>query len=54
MSDSLILMILVCAAFVSMSTITLVLTTPVETPAKRLARYARYSTGRRGSPSSRP
>jgi tight adherence protein C len=34
---------------VATSTLVLVLTTPVDTPAKRLARFARY-TGRRGSP----
>jgi tight adherence protein C len=50
MDDTLILTALVGAAFVSMTTITMVATTPVDTPAKRLARYARYSTGRRGSP----
>ena len=50
------MMLLVCmlAAFVSMCAIVLVLTTPYETPAMRLARYARYSTGRRGSPASKP
>ncbi len=49
MDDTLILTLLVGAAFVSTSTITLVLTTPVDSPAKRLARYARYSMGRSGS-----
>jgi tight adherence protein C len=49
MDDTLILIALVGAAFVSMTTITIVLTTPVETPAKRLQRYARYNV-RRGSP----
>jgi tight adherence protein C len=49
MDDVLILTALVLAAFVSMATLTMVLTTPVDSPAKRLARYARY-TGRRGSP----
>jgi tight adherence protein C len=37
------------AAFVSTTVLVLVLTTPYETPAMRLARYARY-TGRPGSP----
>jgi pilus assembly protein TadC len=36
-------------AFVSTTVLVLVLTTPYETPAKRLARYARYS-GRPGAP----
>jgi tight adherence protein C len=49
MNDALLLTALVTAAFVSMTTITLLATTPVETPAKRLARYARYNT-RKGSP----
>src|SRR4026207_2317553 len=49
MDDTLILIALVGAAFVSMTTITLVVTTPVETPAKRLARYARYNA-RKGAP----
>lgn len=44
-----ILTALVLAAFVSMATLTMVATTPSDSPAKRLARYARY-TGRRGSP----
>jgi tight adherence protein C len=46
------LMVAVCmlAAFVSTTVLVLVLTTPYETPAMRLARYARY-TSRRGSPS---
>jgi tight adherence protein C len=42
-SDTIILAILVAAAFVSASTFSLALTTSVETPAKRLARYARYT-----------
>jgi tight adherence protein C len=49
LNDSLVLMLLVLGAFVSTTTFTLVLTTPADSPAKRLARYARY-TGRRGSP----
>lgn len=45
------LLVVVCmlAAFVSTTVLVLVLTTPYETPAMRLARYARH-TGRRGSP----
>ena len=45
------LLIVVCmlAAFVSTTVLVLVMTTPYETPAMRLARYARH-TGRRGSP----
>ena len=38
------------AAFVATSTVVLALTTPNETPAKRLTRYVRYQTGRPGSP----
>jgi tight adherence protein C len=45
----LLLPICMLAAFVSTSALVLVLTTPYETPAMRLARYARY-TGRPGSP----
>ncbi len=37
-------------AFLAASTLVLALTTPTETPAKRLARYVRYQTGRAGSP----
>jgi tight adherence protein C len=47
-SDTIILSILVLAAFFAASTFTMVLTTSVDTPAKRLARYARH-TGRRVS-----
>jgi tight adherence protein C len=45
------LLLAVCmlAAFVATTTLVMVLTTPYESPAKRLMRYARY-TGRRGSP----
>ena len=45
------LLVVVCmlAAFVSTTVLVLVMTTPYETPAMRLARYARH-TGRRGSP----
>src|SRR5215216_4625722 len=52
-SDTMILIILVLAAFVSASTFTLVLTTSVDTPAKRLARYARH-TSRRASTVTEP
>src|SRR5579864_6021912 len=38
------------AAFFAASTAVLALTTPYETPARRLVRYVRYSTGRPGSP----
>jgi tight adherence protein C len=38
------------AAFVATSALVVVLTTPYETPAKRLARYARYYPSRPGSP----
>jgi tight adherence protein C len=45
------LLLLVCmlGAFVATTALVLALTTPYESPAMRLARYARY-TGRRGSP----
>lgn len=49
LNDTLFLASLMLAAFVSATTLALALTTPVETPAKRLARYARY-TGRKTSP----
>jgi tight adherence protein C len=49
LSDTLILAGLVVAAFVSAVTFTLALTTPIDSPAKRLARYARYA-GRKSSP----
>jgi tight adherence protein C len=38
------------AAFLATSGVVLVLTTPYESPAKRLTRYTRYYTGRPGSP----
>jgi tight adherence protein C len=38
------------AAFVATTALVLVLTTPYDSPAKRLARYVRLSTGRPGSP----
>ncbi len=47
--DTIVLGILVLAAFASAATFTMVLTTPVDTPAKRLARYARH-VGRKVSP----
>jgi tight adherence protein C len=47
--DWLILLGSLAGTFVATSTLVLVLTTPVDTPARRLARFARY-TGRRGSP----
>jgi tight adherence protein C len=47
--DWLILACLLIGTFVATSTLVLVVTTPVDSPAKRLARFARY-TGRRGSP----
>jgi tight adherence protein C len=47
--SSVLLAICVLGAFVSTTVIVLVLTTPYESPAMRLARYARY-TGRPGSP----
>ena len=47
---SLLLPACMLGAFVATSTLVLVLTTPNETPAKRLARYVRYQTGRPGSP----
>jgi tight adherence protein C len=47
--SSILLVISVLGAFVSTTVLVLVVTTPHETPAMRLARYARY-TGRPGSP----
>src|SRR5262245_58859110 len=46
------LLLTVCmlAAFVATASLVLLLTTPYETPATRLARYARYATNRPGSP----
>jgi tight adherence protein C len=44
------LVVCMLAAFVSVFALVLVLTTPYETPGMRLARYARYSTRRPGSP----
>jgi tight adherence protein C len=49
LSGPLLLAVCMLAAFVSTTALVLVLTTHYETPAMRLARYARY-TGRRGSP----
>jgi tight adherence protein C len=49
LSGPLLLAVCMLAAFVSTTVLVLVLTTPYETPAMRLARHARY-TGRRGSP----
>jgi tight adherence protein C len=51
MSGPLLLVICMLAAFVATTVLVMALTTPYETPAKRLARYARY-TGRRGSPAA--
>ena len=48
-SDSAILIASVLATFAATAALVLGLTMPVQTPAARLARYARY-TGRRGSP----
>jgi tight adherence protein C len=50
LSGPLLVVVCVLAAFVSTTVLVLVLTTPYETPAMRLASYARH-TGRRGSPS---
>jgi tight adherence protein C len=47
--DSLLLAATTLSVFVATTVLVLALTTPVETPVMRLARYARY-TGRRGSP----
>src|SRR5207237_285408 len=47
--SSVLLAITLVSAFLSTAALVFVLTTPHETPAMRLARYARY-TGRRGSP----
>ena len=49
LSGPVLLGVCMLAAFVSTAALVLVLTTEYETPAMRLARYARY-TGRRGSP----
>src|SRR5215207_4795564 len=49
MPDLLMLLATSLGVFVATTVLVLVLTTPVETPVMRLARYARY-TGRRGSP----
>jgi tight adherence protein C len=49
LSGPLLVVVCVLAAFVSTTVLVLVLTTPYETPAMRLASYARH-TGRRGSP----
>jgi tight adherence protein C len=49
MFEMIVLVGLVLAVFAATSVLVLALTTPVETPSMRLARYARY-TGRRGSP----
>jgi tight adherence protein C len=49
LSGPMLLAVCMLAAFVSTTALVLVLTTQYETPAMRLARYARY-TGRRGSP----
>jgi tight adherence protein C len=43
-NDTVVLVGLMIAAFGATTTFVLALTTPVETPAKRLARYARYAT----------
>lgn len=47
--DSLVLMACVLGVFVATTVAVMAVTTPVDTPAMRLARYAR-SSGRRGSP----
>jgi tight adherence protein C len=49
LSDTALLMVTVCAAFLATTALVLGVTTPVQTPAMRLKSYARY-TGRRGSP----
>jgi len=49
MPDLLMLLATSLGVFVATTVLVIVLTTPVETPVMRLARYARY-TGRRGSP----
>ena len=49
MPDSLLLAATTLGVFVATTVLVLALTTPIETPVMRLARYARY-TGRRGSP----
>ena len=49
MPDTLLLAATTLGVFVATTVLVLALTTPVETPVMRLARYARY-TGRRGSP----
>jgi tight adherence protein C len=49
MSESLMLAVTLVAVFLATFLLVLGLTSPVQTPAARLARYARY-TGRRGSP----
>jgi tight adherence protein C len=48
--DELRLPLSMLAAFVATTALVLVVTTPYESPAKRLARYARLTTGRPGSP----
>ena len=50
MPDVLLLPIVMIATFAATVAVVLTLTTPYETPAMRLARYARLSTGRPGSP----
>src|SRR5690349_10038140 len=54
LSDTVVLFALVLAAFVAGTTFTLALTTPVDTPAKRLARYARHTARRSASGATEP
>src|SRR4030088_2940713 len=49
LSDGALLMVTVLAAFLSTAALVLAVTTPAQTPPRRLKQYARY-TGRRGSP----
>src|SRR5688572_23215412 len=49
MPDQLLLLATMAGAFLSAAVAVLAITTPFETPAMRVARFARY-TGRRGSP----